>query len=223
MHLSVVAFVGAIASAVGVGHETMGAIIVVIGAIAAISWAVFGTLWWLIRLIFRKEAGVSDGASPEADQRPEEAISGESWQTTIGLRNAYGIIVSALVECDVRRWHEGQFSRRRCNIILKFNGTEIAGSDTDFFEALCRVRERLELLGLVPLCYGASRNVFPSGMARDMGDGLKAYRLDLGVPKSINGMVEIFDTGPDVDPVPVAVQRQFYDAFLNAFGRRSEG
>jgi hypothetical protein len=49
-----------------------------------------------------------------------------------------------------------------------------------FFDALCAIRQRLEEQGAMLDCYGASLNVFPSGMSRDMGRGVKAYKLTLG-------------------------------------------
>jgi hypothetical protein len=138
------------------------------------------------------------------------------WQTKIDLRDRSDSIIPAIVDCEVRHWNEGEFSRRQCDICLTYGASAVRGSGPDFFEAFCRVRERLTALGLRPLCYGASRNVFPSGMARDMADGLKAYKLRLGFPATGDNIVEIFETGPDVDPVSVEAQRQFFDDYLKS-------
>src|SRR4028119_964960 len=67
-----------------------------------------------------------------------------------------------------------------CTLTLRYQGKEITTSEADYFEALCSIRKQLEAEGLRPLCYGASRQCFPSGMARDMGAGLKVYKLQLG-------------------------------------------
>jgi hypothetical protein len=65
----------------------------------------------------------------------------------------------------------------------------------------------LEPRGLIPFCYGASLKVWPSAMARDMGRGLKAYKIEAGTPAS--DLVGIFDEGPDVIPSSVLNQENF--------------
>ena len=56
------------------------------------------------------------------------------------------------------------------------------------------------------------RNVYPSGMGRDMGAGLKAYRFSLGRAARLEDLVFIFETGDDVVPVTVQEQREYYEA-----------
>ncbi|WP_208450957.1 hypothetical protein, partial [Burkholderia cenocepacia] len=92
-------------------------------------------------------------------------------------------------------------------------GAGQSGDGPDFFEALSAVRQRLEAHGLLLGCYGASLNVFPSPMARQMGSGLKAYRLTLGQQAKRQDLVRIFDTGPDVRPASVAAQREYFDTW----------
>ena len=57
--------------------------------------------------------------------------------------------------------------------------------------------------GLIPICYGASENVYPSGMCLDMGSGSRAYLWGKKGPLSL---VDIFATGPEVIPSTVADQ-----------------
>jgi hypothetical protein len=128
----------------------------------------------------------------------------------IDLADEAGTRIRASVDCEARHWTEDQFSRRTCAISLRFRDTQLNASEHDFFEALCRLREQLAVLGLSPLCYGASRNVFPSGMCRDMADGLCAYRLRLG-DRSKPDIVGIFDSGDDLEVVSVETQRQFFN------------
>jgi hypothetical protein len=101
-------------------------------------------------------------------------------------------------------------------LTLEYTDGRIEVTDSDYFEAFCRIRESLEADGLRPVCYGASRNVYPSGMSRDMGGGLRAYKLQLGQPGRIADLVDIFSTGPDVVPVPVAEQRECYLRWLES-------
>ncbi|OWJ59078.1 hypothetical protein [Inquilinus limosus] len=107
-------------------------------------------------------------------------------------------------------------SHGTCKLTCAYRGKTIEAEASDFFEALCLVRHQLEPEGLIPFCYGASLNVYPSGMARDMGRGLKAYRLTKG--KSVNGadIVETFGTGPDVVPASVQAQETFWREWLSA-------
>lgn len=78
----------------------------------------------------------------------------------------------------------------------------------DYFSALQRIRKRvLEPKGLIPFCYGASLKVWPSAMSRDMGRGLKAYKIETGARAT--ELVGIFEEGPDIIPASVAMQEEF--------------
>ena len=101
-----------------------------------------------------------------------------------------------------------------CEVQCKYRDIVVRSSAADFFEALCGVRRELAREGLVPLCYGASLNVFPSGMSRSMGGGLKAYRLTKGAQARMADLVEIFATGPDVIPALVETQVAFFSDWL---------
>lgn len=78
------------------------------------------------------------------------------------------------------------------------------------------VRLQLEPENLIPVCYGASLDVFPSGMCRDMSGGLSAYRLKLRKSPDREDLVRIFETGPDVKPVTVDDQRNFFENCMGA-------
>lgn len=83
------------------------------------------------------------------------------------------------------------------------------GTGNDVYEAFQNARVDLEKLGFRFLCYGASLQVWPSGMARDQGQGRKAYVLRLDRPMSFDDLVDIFDTGEEVRPCTVAEQCAF--------------
>jgi hypothetical protein len=103
-----------------------------------------------------------------------------------------------------------------CKLTCTYRGKSIETEAADFFEALCLIRRQLEPEGLIPFCYGASLNVYPSGMARDMGAGLKAYRLTKGTHTRRTDLVEIFEAGPDVIPASVDAQEAFWREWLAA-------
>lgn len=129
--------------------------------------------------------------------------------------------VLSLISSDGRRV-EGllRLDEEHESLTLQYPGGRLEAVDEDFFESFCRIREKLEAEGIRPSCYGASRNVYPSAMSRDMGGGLQAYKLTVGQPGRIADLVDIFSTGPDVVPVPVAEQRDFYYRWLESIRRR---
>jgi hypothetical protein len=103
-------------------------------------------------------------------------------------------------------------------LTLQFAGSEITSQATDYFEAMCRIRDQLEADGWRPMCYGSSRNVYPSGMGRGMGLGLKAYKTQPGKRAFYADLVKIFDVGPVVEPCSVAEQKQFHQEWLRSLG-----
>lgn len=109
-----------------------------------------------------------------------------------------------------------------CRLKLLSEGIECAAVDSDCFEAFCTIRSQLLERGILPLCYASSRNVYPSEMARQMGSGLKAYRMSNGTPARISDLVRIFDSGPDIEPVSPAEQRAFFEQWLKSVMTRSK-
>jgi hypothetical protein len=109
----------------------------------------------------------------------------------------------------------------QCLLVMTYRGRTIEAVADDFFESLIQLRLQLEKDGLIPFCYGASLNVWPSGMSRQMGGGLKAYRLTEGRQARIADLVDIFDEGPDVTASPVIDQRAFADKWLISLGHSS--
>lgn len=91
-----------------------------------------------------------------------------------------------------------------CRLTCVARGETYQADEADYFEALRKVRRRfLEPKGMIPLCYGASLNVWPSGMSRDMGRGLKAYKFETGAPAK--ELVYIF---PGRDAFPRSAARR---------------
>jgi hypothetical protein len=103
-----------------------------------------------------------------------------------------------------------------CRITFRYRDKTLEADATDYFEAFCKIRTQLEGERLIPFCYGASLNVFPSGMARDMSAGMTAYRLTLGKKPSRGDLVRIFDEGVDVIPASVRLQKEHFDDWLKS-------
>ena len=105
-----------------------------------------------------------------------------------------------------------------CHLSFEYPGGEITAEESDYFEAMCQIRLKLETVGWRPICYGSSKCVYPSGMCREMGRGLKAYKLRFGRPARLDDLVGIFETGPDIEPSSVAEQRQFFNHWVQRIG-----
>jgi hypothetical protein len=115
-------------------------------------------------------------------------------------------------------WEEDPSDAKLVKLSLRFDGREITSSDEDYFSAMCSIRRVLEKEGGLLRCYGASLNVYPSPMSRDMGGGVKAYKLRMGAHAKIADLVSIFETGPDVSSASVDEQERFYIEWLQSIG-----
>jgi hypothetical protein len=100
---------------------------------------------------------------------------------------------------------------------LELSAPEIGnhvGEAGDAFECLSIVRRRLEQTHIRLCCNGARRDVWPSGMARDMGGGFKAYFLTMGKPSQISDLVDIFEPAPVKAIGSVEEQREFAQRWI---------
>lgn len=80
----------------------------------------------------------------------------------------------------------------------------------DLFDAFISLRKALEEGGIQLLCVGARRDVYPSGMSRDMGGGRKVYVTKLGEPAR-SAPLDIFEFS-DVEWIgSVSEQLAFHD------------
>lgn len=103
-----------------------------------------------------------------------------------------------------------------CVVTCTYRDKTIEASAKDFFDALCGIRLQLESEHLIPFCYGASLNVYPSGMARQMSSGKAAYKLEIGRHASKDSLVQIFAEGSDVIPAFVSRQKEYFDEWLQS-------
>jgi hypothetical protein len=110
-------------------------------------------------------------------------------------------------------WADGQ-----CEVAVAIESKQFVGVADDFFEALLRVRAQLEPNGWLLGVRGASLDVWPSSMARQMGGGLRAYRMVMGKQALSRDLVNIFEVSPDVRPATVLDQIAYRDAWFNSLG-----
>ncbi|HBN78458.1 MAG TPA: hypothetical protein DD473_22135 [Planctomycetaceae bacterium] len=128
----------------------------------------------------------------------------------IDLEDSTGIKIPATAEVSVTHQDEpaGGWSRQ-CKVQIVWPDGNFEATDRSVYHAFAAVREQLEPLGLVPLCFGACPEVQVSGMAVEMSDGIIAYRLSDPRDGWGGPTVNIFDSGPDISPASVAEQRQY--------------
>jgi hypothetical protein len=101
-----------------------------------------------------------------------------------------------------------------CWLHLVGDGIDETSSSSDYFESFAGIRRKLATRKIFPLCYASSRNVWPSGMASNMAQGLAAYRITTGM--HAEELVNIFESGPDVEPVTPEEQRAFAQAWFKS-------
>ena len=85
----------------------------------------------------------------------------------------------------------------------------------NYFDALVDLRRELEPLQIKVLCFGARKDVWASGMQRDMGAGLAAYLLS-AEGEGRKPEQSIFDYAPPETIGTVDEQREFAENWLNA-------
>jgi len=118
---------------------------------------------------------------------------------------------------ELFRWDEAPEDLKDVKLRLEFQGEVIEARDSSgYFQALSELRKELESRQILLACYGASLNVYPSGMISSMGLGEKAYKLHLGRPALTQDLVIIFDDGPDVVPATVKDQLEFYNKWAKS-------
>jgi hypothetical protein len=89
----------------------------------------------------------------------------------------------------------------RLAIAWPVGGEERYFDAPDFYECLRAFRRVVEPEGFRVLCQGSRPNVWPSGMARQMGRALKSYVHTLGQPAFTKDLVRTFDPVKDIASV----------------------
>jgi hypothetical protein len=108
----------------------------------------------------------------------------------------------------------------RDEVLLKFQGIGVSESvrGGDYFDALSKLRVKLEGRNLHIICNGSSLNVYPSGMALNMGNGEMAYRLREGFHATPSDLVHIFDLERDLyQESTVKEQKVFFDRWNKSY------
>ena len=102
-------------------------------------------------------------------------------------------------------------------IRVSIGDIQVFGDGGDYFDSLAKARDRLIGKGIFPNCYGASKKVWPSAMSRDMGSGLKAYKIQIGDPAT--EIVSIFDSGKDVEISTPKEQKEYANQWFDSLAQ----
>lgn len=114
--------------------------------------------------------------------------------------------------------YEGPWPRYRVELVVSKDLFTATGPD--LFEALTRLRRQLEPAGIAVAAQGARRDVWPSGMARDMGGGQSAYVMRPGQRTELADLVPTLDDAPVELLATIAEQEEYRDAWLGGFRAR---
>lgn len=98
------------------------------------------------------------------------------------------------------------------------DGAPVEATEDDAFEALCTIRDRVEPDGWRLGVRGALADVWPSGMARDQGGGLRVYRLTAA---GVGELVATFDPVDPADVVTLAEQRAETERLFDRMRRQT--
>jgi hypothetical protein len=105
-----------------------------------------------------------------------------------------------------------------CQISTIYLTEKLLFCGIDYFEALIKMRLHFENKDLFLLCNGSRRDVYPSGMSRDMSQGLKAYIHKIGFPCLRDDLVDIFEAA-DLNQIGfVYEQKEFRNLWIESLG-----
>jgi hypothetical protein len=118
----------------------------------------------------------------------------------------------------LRGWldgHDGPMPSYRIELVTRVGNYTCPYTATapDMFEALVRLRRQLEPDGLMVAVQGSRRDTYPSGMARDMGGGMRVYVMRPGLRARPEDLVETLDDAPPDQIATVDEQRAFAEAW----------
>jgi hypothetical protein len=105
-----------------------------------------------------------------------------------------------------------------CEVVVMDRGVRFAAVEDNLFDALLAVRAQLEPLGSLIAVRGASIDVWPSGMAFDMGPAQSAYRMTMGKQAVLKDLVDIFEVADDVVPATIAEQTEYREKWFGSLG-----
>lgn len=118
----------------------------------------------------------------------------------------------------LRGWldgHDGPVPTYRIELVTRLGSYTCPYTATgpDMFEALVRLRRQLEPDGLMVAVQGSRRDTYPSGMARDMGGGMRVYVMRPGLHGRREDLLNTLEDAPHDQIATVEEQRASAEAW----------
>lgn len=88
---------------------------------------------------------------------------------------------------------------------------------SNFFDCLIDIRNSLAALNWIILCNGARKDVYPSGMRRQMNKGLMAYQLTFGQAVADSDLVDIFQECSEENITTPELQKVYFEEWFESF------
>ena len=125
----------------------------------------------------------------------------------------------------LRGWldgHDGPMPSYRIELVTRLGNYTCPYTATgpDMFEALVRLRRQLEPDGLMVAVQGSRRDTYPSGMARDMGGGMRVYIMRPGLRGRREDLVKTLDDASPDQIATVDEQQESAEAWRAGLGKQ---
>jgi len=136
--------------------------------------------------------------------------------------------MSELIEVTVLTVSTGE--RQHCTIVVasdddgsiefreagQRSGATFEGDD--LFACMVALRRALERDDRMLLCNGARKDLYPSGMARQMAGGRVGYRVEIGKLADMEALLDIFDEAPEDAVATIEEQEAYFLAWVSSQG-----
>ena len=103
-------------------------------------------------------------------------------------------------------------------VIIRSDGTKWEARSGNLFASLSSIREKIEKIGLFPLCNGARIDINPSSMAQQAGASRKAYRLRLGAQATREDLLDIFAPTEKSSVSTLSDQKEYHRKWIASLG-----
>lgn len=101
-------------------------------------------------------------------------------------------------------------------IVLLFNGAKYVAESENYFAALISIRKQVESNGILLMCNGTAKNIYPSPMSLSMGTGRKAYITRMGQQAFNKDLVDIFDYVEGFEHCSIQEQEEYHRSWLES-------
>lgn len=126
--------------------------------------------------------------------------------------------LNEVIESELYLYEEDPDNCEHVKIELHYCGSVIECNAENYFDALIKLREKLEQEGIQILCKGANRNVYPSAMQLNMGNGRNAYILTMHKQAMQRDVVDIFQSSSIDEYASIDEQKQYFNLWTESLG-----